>query len=114
MALMFTRLETTKEGAAVADAMRAHPDLVRGPGATDTLLMQTIPGAVAKAGAEGLLCGTLPDGTGFAVKCEDGEQRALRPAVAHLLGAAGFALGEFVEVPLENTRGERVGTISIG
>ena len=68
MAAMFTRLEETPAGKRVAEAMRAHPELIRGPGATDTVLMQAVPGAVAKGGAEGLLCGTLPDGTGFVLK----------------------------------------------
>ena len=31
---MFTRLEGAPEGARVADAMRAHPELIRGEGAT--------------------------------------------------------------------------------
>src|ERR1041384_3861212 len=73
MAAMFTRLEESPEGKRVADAMRAHPELIRGHGATDTVLMQTAPGAVAKGGAEGLLCGTLSDGTGFALKSADGS-----------------------------------------
>ena len=62
--------------------MRAHPELIRGPRATDTLLMQAVPGAVAKGGAEGLMCGVLPDGTGFALKSVDGNQRPLRAALA--------------------------------
>ena len=40
--------------------------------------MQTLPGAVAKGGAEGLLCGVLPDGTGFALKCADGARPRAR------------------------------------
>ena len=39
---------------AVAAAMRAHPELIRGPGAPDTVLMRALPGWVAKGGAEGL------------------------------------------------------------
>ena len=113
MAGMFSRLETTDEGKAVAAAMRAHPELVRGPRGTDTLLMQAIPGAIAKGGAEGLMCGKLPDVTGFAFKCEDGESRALRPALATLLAPLGYQLPDFAEVPVENSRGEGVGTISI-
>jgi L-asparaginase II len=113
MAVMFARLEATPDGRRIADSMRAHPDLIRGPGATDTLLMQRIPGAVAKGGAEGLLCGTLPDGSGFALKCEDGSARALGPALASFLETLGFELPELAEAPLENSRGERVGTISI-
>ena len=75
---MFTRLEASAEGARVADAMRAHPELIRGEGAPDTVVMQTLAGSVAKGGAEGLLCGVLPDGTGFAIKSADGAGRAAR------------------------------------
>ena len=38
---------------------RAHPALIRGPGAPDTVLMETLPGWIA-SGAEGLLCGADP------------------------------------------------------
>jgi L-asparaginase II len=113
MATMFTRLESTEEGSAVAGAMRAHPDLIRGPAATDSLLMKLVPGAIAKGGAEGLLCGTLPGGVGFALKCEDGDSRALRPALASFLGPQGFELPGFAEVALVNSRGDTVGSISV-
>jgi L-asparaginase II len=112
MAAMFTRLEETPEGKRVAEAMRAHPELIRGPGATDTVLMQALPGAVAKGGAEGLLCGVLPDGTGLALKTADGAGRALGPAVAAFAAWLGFEVAELVEQPLANSRGERVGTIA--
>ena len=112
MATMFTRLEEMPEGKRVADAMRAHPELIRGPGATDTVLMQTVPGAVAKGGAEGLLCGSLPDGTGFVLKATDGGYRALGPAVASVLGRLGFELSALAESTVTNSRGERVGSIA--
>jgi L-asparaginase II len=113
MATMFTRLEETREGTRIADAMRAHPELIRGPGATDTVVMQSVPGAVAKGGAEGLLCGRLPDGTGFALKTADGAGRALGPAVAALLAPLGVDLPGLAELPLTNSRGERVGNIAV-
>jgi L-asparaginase II len=112
MAAMFTKLEETPEGKRVADAMRAHPELIRGPGATDTVLMQTLPGAAAKGGAEGLLCGLLPDGTGFALKTADGAARALGPATAAFLAPFGIELPRLAEVPLVNSRSEPVGTIA--
>jgi L-asparaginase II len=112
MAAMFTRLEETPHGKRIADAMRAHPELIRGPGATDTVLMQALPGAVAKGGAEGLLCGVLPDGTGFALKSADGAGRALGPAVAAFVARTGEELSSLTEVPLTNSRGDRVGAIS--
>ncbi len=112
MAATFARLEETSEGIRVADAMRAHPELIRGPGATDTVLMQTLTGAVVKGGAEGLLCGLLPDGSGFALKSADGAYRALGPAAATFLAQIGFELSRLAESPLTNSRGERVGTIA--
>jgi L-asparaginase II len=114
MAGMFTQLEATSEGKRIADAMRAYPDLIRGSQATDTELMKSLPGAVAKGGAEGLLCGSLPDGTGFALKIADGSSRALPPALAYFVAPLGFELPAFAEVPLANSRGERVATISVG
>ena len=66
-------------GARVAAAMRAHPELIRGPVAADTLLMRELEGWTAKGGAEGLICAVGPDGLGIALKVEDGSMRALRP-----------------------------------
>jgi L-asparaginase II len=113
MAAMFARLEETPEGKRVADAMRAYPELIRGPGAPDTVVMQKLPGAVAKGGAEGLLCGLLPDGTGFALKASDGAYRAIGPALAAVLARLGSELPALAESPLSNSRGERVGTIAV-
>jgi L-asparaginase II len=111
MALMFSRLETVDGGARVAAAMRAHPDLVRGPVAADSLLMRELDGFTAKGGAEGLLCASGPGGLGLAVKVEDGSMRAVRPALAELLRRLGFETGELGVVPLENSRGEIVGEV---
>ena len=112
MAVIFTQLESTAEGKRIADAMRAHPELIRGPRATDTVLMQTIPGAVAKGGAEGLMCGVLPDGTGFALKSVDGNQRPLRAALAVFLGPLGAEIPDFVTTPVTNSRGDVVGEVT--
>src|SRR4051794_22007168 len=113
MADMFTRLETSAEGARVAAAMRAHPELIRGEGAPDTVVMQTLDGAVAKGGAEGLLCGVLPDATGFAIKSADGAGRALGPAVAAFLARLGADVPRLYELPIGNSRGENVGAIRV-
>ena len=88
MALMFARLEQVDGGARVAAAMRAHPDLIRGPMAADSLLMRELDGWTAKGGAEGLLCACGPGGLGIALKVEDGSMRAMRPALAELLAPA--------------------------
>ena len=111
MALMFSRLEQVDAGARVAAAMRAHPELIRGPMAADSLLMRELEGWTAKGGAEGLLCACGPDGLGLALKVEDGSMRAMRPALAELLRRLGFETGELGAEPLENSRGELVGEV---
>jgi L-asparaginase II len=111
MALMFSRLEQLDGGARVAAAMRAHPDLIRGPTAADSMLMRELDGWTAKGGAEGLLCAAGPDGLGIALKVEDGSGRAMRPALAELLGRLGFETGELGVEPIENSRGEVVGEV---
>ncbi len=114
MALMFARLEQVDGGARVAAAMRAHPDLIRGPMAADSLLMRELDGWAAKGGAEGLLCASGPGGLGIALKIEDGGMRAMRPALAELLRRLGFETGDLGVEPLENSRGEIVGEIVSG
>lgn len=111
MALMFSRLEQVEGGATVAAAMRAHPDLIRGPIAADSLLMRELEGWTAKGGAEGLFCAAGPDGVGIALKVEDGNMRAIRPALAELLGRLGLESGELGVVPVANSRGEVVGEV---
>jgi L-asparaginase II len=111
MALMFSRLEQVDGGATVAAAMRAHPDLIRGPIAADSLLMRELEGWTAKGGAEGLFCAAGPDGLGIALKVEDGNMRAIRPALAAFLSRLGLETGELGLVPLANSRGEVVGEV---
>ena len=110
MAFAFARFEELEGGPRVAAAMRAHPDLIRGPTATDTRLMKTLPGWIAKGGAEGLLC-AAGDGIGMALKSEDGNGRALGPAAYEFFRRLGRDLGELGELPVDNSRGERVGEI---
>jgi L-asparaginase II len=96
------------EGAySLVEAMTAHPELVGGPQAVDTLVMRALPGAVAKRGAEGVLCVGLTDGAGVALKVEDGAYRAAYAAAGAVLG-----LPELAERPLRSSRGEVVGSIS--
>jgi L-asparaginase II len=91
----------------VVAAVTAHPELVGGPDSVDTLVMRALPGAIAKRGAEGVLCAALPDGAGVALKVEDGAQRAVFAATGRLLG-----IGELAERPVANSRGEDVGSIA--
>jgi L-asparaginase II len=110
MAHAFSRLAGLDGGDRVAAAMRAHPELIRGPKGSDTILMQSLAGWIAKGGAEGLLC-AAGDGLGIALKAEDGSGRGLGPAAATFLRGLGLGLPELEVVPLDNSRGERVGEI---
>ena len=111
MALLFARLEQREGGAEVAAAMRTHPELIRGAGAPDTLLMQGLEGWTAKGGAEGLLCACGPGGLGLALKVVDGSGRAVGPALAELLRRIGHAVAGLGVAGLENSRGDRVGEV---
>ena len=112
MAHAFSRLESLPGGSTVAAAMRARPDLVGGPDGADYLLMCGAPGWLAKGGAEGLLCAAGPDGTGVALKSEDGTSRGHVPALAAFLCGLGVDLPDLALRPIVNTRGERVGEIT--
>jgi L-asparaginase II len=111
IAFAFSRLANLEGGDRVASAMRTHPVLIRGPLATDTRLMQALPGWIAKGGAEGLLC-AAGDDLGIALKAEDGNGRGLGPAAASFLAHLDLDLPELAVVPLENSRGETVGEIN--
>jgi L-asparaginase II len=67
----------------------------------------------AKRGAEGLLCGVAPDGLAFALKCEDGEFRALRPALGRFLELIGRPADGIGPTPFRSTHGEIVGEIAV-
>ena len=111
MAHAFTRIERMEGGGAVADAMRAHPELMLGPVPLDTDLMQVHPGWIAKGGAEALLCAAGPDGLGVALKVEDGNARALRPALGAFLEQLGLEPGPFGSIELRNSRDDVVGSL---
>jgi L-asparaginase II len=95
----------------VADGMRAHPELIRGPQAPDTNLMQAFPGWIAKGGAEGLICAASPEELSLALKVADGAQRALRPALGSFLAAVGLDGSNFGPSPIRNSRNEVVGEV---
>lgn len=95
MAYSFARLvdprglEPSKASAAmiVAEAMRAHPELVSGTGRLEvTLAEATEHRLVSKGGAEAVFCLGIPDrGLGVAIKIDDGVARAMPTLVAAVL-----------------------------
>jgi L-asparaginase II len=112
MAHAFARFEQLECARRIADAMREYPELIRGRKGTDTRLMRTLPGWIAKGGAEGLLC-AAGEGIGVALKAEDGNSRGLGPAAAAFFERLGLDLGDLAVEPLENSRKERVGEVRI-
>jgi L-asparaginase II len=109
----FARLPERDGGARVVAAMRANPDLLRGPVALDVQLIRSVPGWFAKGGAEGLLCAASPDGLGLCLKVVDGSFRALAPAAAHLLARLGVDADDLGGLDVTNSHGERIGELRV-
>lgn len=113
MATLFAMLSSgdNLEMERIIRAMTSHPDLVGGPDAFDTKLMELTDGElVSKSGAEGIQCiGKVGDGLGLAIKVMDGSKRAkyataiftlkqmgwILPAVADTLAETYMEIGNF-------------------
>jgi L-asparaginase II len=79
-------------GRTVADAMRAHPEMVSGTDAEacDTQLMRAIPGLISKVGAEGVIAVAAAGMGAVALKVDDGSMRARLPVLVSALARLGF------------------------
>jgi len=100
----------------VAAAMRAHPFYVGGAGHQNSRLMETVRGALAKGGAEGVIGVAAPDGTAVAMKIVDGNPRATTLLALDVLDALGVDVsgaGELARVPVLGG-GRPVGAVGIG
>ncbi len=106
LARAFLRIVSAEPGTpegAVADAMRAYPELVSGTGADDARLMRGVPGLLSKGGAEGVVAVALPGIGAAALKIDDGAMRARLPvlvAALRRLGVDGPELDGLAESPL--------------
>jgi L-asparaginase II len=113
VASAFLRLVSGAPGSVertVADAMRAHPDLVAGTDADDTRLMRAVPGLLAKGGAEGVVVAAVPEVGAAALKIEDGAMRARTPVLLSALRRLAIDPPIPAELPVLGG-GARVGTI---
>jgi len=106
--------------ARIRAACAANPYLVAGTGRFCTRVMAHFGGRVlVKGGAEGVLCGALPEaGLGIAVKCDDGTARAAEVVMATLISrllalddADRGALAPLVRPGLRNWNGVEVGVL---
>jgi L-asparaginase II len=119
MALGFARLTGTEAGRRIIEAVRAHPFMVAGAGKFDTRLMQAVPRAFVKTGAEGVYCGCVAHARlGIALKCDDGAGRAAEVAMASVLASLDVwtaeekaKLREFTRHELSNWRKINVGEV---
>jgi L-asparaginase II len=102
-------------GRQVAAAMTAHPLLLGGTGRDITVLIQLVPGIVAKDGFEGVYAAALPDGRAVAIKIADGASRARPPVLIAALRALGVDVSA-VEPLVRQTilgHGHEVGEVRI-
>jgi L-asparaginase II len=115
-----TGAQLPPEFAAAAARLRraaaAHPGMVAGPGRFDTAIMAALgEAAFVKTGAEGVHAGAIPAlGLGFAIKADDGGNRAADACAAALLRRylPGHAvLEEWADMPLTNWNGIEVGRV---
>lgn len=75
----------------VADAIRQHPEMVSGTTRDERDVLAAVPGAIGKMGAEACHALALPDGRAFALKIDDGADRARCVVLAAALERAGVA-----------------------
>jgi len=102
----------------VLRAVTAEPFLIAGTGRLCTEILSSSNGTVfAKVGADGVYCAALPQARlGLAMKVEDGDMDAARPALLALLeilapGAVRVA-DSFRSPVIRNTLGEEVGHLA--
>lgn len=97
----FRRLALAEDGPErrVADAIRQHPAHVSGTRRDERALLEAIPGAIGKAGAESCYAVALADGRAFALKTDDGAARARPVLMAAALRRAGVDAEPGVDGP---------------
>lgn len=119
LALGFARLAGRPAGHRIVAAVRAHPFMVAGTDRFCTRLIEAVPRAFVKTGAEGVFCGAVPHaGLGIALKCDDGAGRASEAAMAAVLASLPVwtdeeraSLSSFARVDLRNWAGLDVGSV---
>ncbi len=85
---LVTAAPETAEGR-VAAAVATFPEFASGTRRDEAKLLRALPGAIGKAGAEASYAVALPDGRAFALKIDDGGNRARPVVMAAALRRAG-------------------------
>ena len=124
MARMFCALGKAAAGeplGRLAEAMRAHPEMVAGARIFDTRVALTTRGRVlSKRGGAALGCAATRDGVGIAVKCGDGASDVVPALLMRVLTALDLltaaereALQEFAAPVQRNVVGRGVGALEV-
>lgn len=95
----------------LVDAMVAFPEYLSGTTRDEMQLMKAFPGVIAKSGAESVYVVGMPDGSAFALKIDDGADRARAVVMAKALKLAGYADPILDEQPVILGGGLPVGAI---
>ncbi len=112
MAFAYARFEQLPEATRIADAMRAHPDLVGGPDGVDcTLMRRRATGSQRRRRGPALR--RRPERDCLRPQVRGRRSRPLGPALAAFLEPLGTALPALRTEPLRNSRGEIVGELRL-
>lgn len=95
----------------LVDAMVGFPEYVSGTTRDELHLMRAFPGAIAKSGAESVYVLGMPDGSAFALKIDDGADRARAVVMAKALTLAGHHHPILEKEPVILGGGKPVGAI---
>ena len=110
----FARPDADLQRARIATAIRQHPEYLAGTRRDEFQLMASLPGSIAKLGAEAVYGIGLADGTAVAVKIDDGADRARVTVAATILrdvvGVSNAVIAEQCELPVLGG-GRRVGEV---
>lgn len=122
MVSALARFAARPAGQEILNAIAKEPDLVSGDGGFCTEVTRVTRGRIfAKTGAEGVFTALDPHrGLYFALKVRDGASRASFAGIAQLLRQQGcfsvseiVSLSSFLNLPLRNWAGDRVGEIRV-
>ena len=81
----------------IAEAIRTHPAMVSGTRRDERTLLEALPGAIGKAGAESCYVVALADGRSFALKTDDGAGRVRPVLMAAALARSGVDAEDWVD-----------------
>ena len=95
----------------LVDAVVGWPAYFSGSTRDECALMQAFPGSIAKSGAESVYVVAMPDGTTFALKIDDGSDRARAAVMARAMKVSGYEHAVLNEVHPILGGGRKVGEL---